>query len=147
MKGLRVTKILKEIKFEAVWDEFESSKVFQRKSFTKYLRLTLVFMWGSALREKFNFCFSRAFLLVLAKLLFWGLFVITFVCGRKFDNSMGVRKQLLEPAKQPNFINLFSSLEFVPNDHFILVSDGIDKELPNKNSEFVIYKLRSQNKF
>ena len=44
MKGLRVTKILKEIKFEAVWDEFESIKVFQRKSFTKYLRLTLVFM-------------------------------------------------------------------------------------------------------
>ena len=77
-------------------------------------------------------------MLILAKLLFWGLFVITFVCGRKFDNSMGVRKQLLEPAKQPKFINLFSSLEFAPNDHFILESDGIDKELPNKNSEFVI---------
>ena len=28
---------------------------------TKYLRLTLVFMCSSALREKFNFCFSRAF--------------------------------------------------------------------------------------
>ena len=28
---------------------------------TKYLRLTLVFMWNSAQREKFNFCFSRVF--------------------------------------------------------------------------------------
>ena len=28
---------------------------------TKYLRLTLVFMWSSALREKFHFCFSRVF--------------------------------------------------------------------------------------
>ena len=27
----------------------------------KNLRLTLVFMWSSALREEFNFCFSRAF--------------------------------------------------------------------------------------
>ena len=27
----------------------------------KNLRLTLVFMWSSALREVFNFCFSRAF--------------------------------------------------------------------------------------
>ena len=29
--------------------------------FTKYLRLTLVSMWNSALREKVNFCFSRVF--------------------------------------------------------------------------------------
>ena len=29
------------------------------QSFTKYFRLTLVFMWYSALRERFNFCFSR----------------------------------------------------------------------------------------
>ena len=31
------------------------------QSFTNYLRLTLVFMWTSALRKKFNFCFSRVF--------------------------------------------------------------------------------------
>ena len=31
------------------------------ESFTKYLRLTLVFMQNSTLREKINFCFSRAF--------------------------------------------------------------------------------------
>ena len=29
--------------------------------FTKYLRLTPVSMWYSALREKFNFCFSTVF--------------------------------------------------------------------------------------
>ena len=39
--------------------------------FTKYSRLTLVFMWNSTLREYFNFCFSREFLLVLAKFPFW----------------------------------------------------------------------------
>ena len=31
------------------------------QSCTKYLRLTLVFMCNSALREKFNSCFSRVF--------------------------------------------------------------------------------------
>ena len=31
------------------------------QSFTKYLRLTLVFMWNSWLREKFNFCAARVF--------------------------------------------------------------------------------------
>ena len=33
----------------------------------KYLRLTLVFMWSSALWEKFDCCFSRAFLPALTK--------------------------------------------------------------------------------
>ena len=36
--------------------------------FTKCSRQTLVFMWNSALRENFNFCFSGFFLLVLTKL-------------------------------------------------------------------------------
>ena len=44
MKGFRVTKIVKEIKFEGVWGELESNKGFKRQSVTKYLRLTLVFM-------------------------------------------------------------------------------------------------------
>ena len=61
MEGLTVTKIGKEIKFEGVWGDLEAKKCFQRQSFTKYLRLTLVFMWISALREKFNFCLSRVF--------------------------------------------------------------------------------------
>ena len=31
------------------------------QSFTKHLRTTLVFMWNSALRQKFNFCISEDF--------------------------------------------------------------------------------------
>ena len=42
---------------------------------------------------------------------------------------------MLGPAKKSKFKNLFSSLEFAPNDHFILVSDGIDKKLRNKKLE------------
>ena len=43
---LRVTKFVKEIKLEGVWGELQSKKKnsFQRQSFTKYLRLTLVFL-------------------------------------------------------------------------------------------------------
>ena len=49
VKGLRVTKIIKEIwKFEGVLDKLELRKGFQRQSVTKYLRLTLVFMWNNA---------------------------------------------------------------------------------------------------
>ena len=39
-----VTKIVIEIKFGDVWNKLESEKGFQRQPFTKYLRLTLVFM-------------------------------------------------------------------------------------------------------
>ena len=41
------------------------------QSFTKYLRRTLVFIWNSKLREKFNFCFSRDVLLALTKFSFF----------------------------------------------------------------------------
>ena len=40
MKGLIVTKIVTEIKFEEVRGELESKKLFQRQSFTKYLKPT-----------------------------------------------------------------------------------------------------------
>ena len=43
MKVLKVTKIVKKIKFEGVWDKLESKKGLQRQSVTKYLRLTLKF--------------------------------------------------------------------------------------------------------
>ena len=36
------------------------------------------------------------------------------------------------PAKQSKLKNFFYSLGFEPNDHFILLSDGIDKKLRNK---------------
>ena len=61
MNGLRVTKTVKEIKFEGVWDKLETETCVQRQSFTKYLGLTLVSMSNNALREKFNFCFSSVF--------------------------------------------------------------------------------------
>ena len=53
--------------------DFGKASVFSAKlqSFTGYLRLTLVFMWNSALREKFNFSFSKSFLFALTKFSFW----------------------------------------------------------------------------
>ena len=59
MKDLRITKTVKEIGFEEVGDESQEKNRFQRQSFTKYLRLTLVFMLNSVLRKKFSFCFSK----------------------------------------------------------------------------------------
>ena len=43
--------------------------------------------------------------------------------------------QVLGPAKQSKFKNLFYFPEFAPNGHLILVSDGINKKLRNKKSE------------
>ena len=70
MKDLRVTTIVKEIKLEGVWGELEPKLGFQRQSFPKYLRLTLVFTWNSALREKFSFYFSR-FVARIDKIIFY----------------------------------------------------------------------------
>ena len=44
MEGLRVTKIVKEIKFEGVWGELKAKNCSQRQSFTKYLRQPPLFM-------------------------------------------------------------------------------------------------------
>ena len=45
MKGLRVTKIVKEINFERVlWELTKKKKAFQRQSVTKSLRLMLVYL-------------------------------------------------------------------------------------------------------
>ena len=60
MNGLRVPKIVKEIKTEGVKGELEA-KIISRDNHSQYLGLTLVFIPNSALREKFNFCFSKAF--------------------------------------------------------------------------------------
>ena len=51
VKGLTVTKIVKQINFEEVWGELEAKSCFQNQFRTKYLRQTLVFMWNSGLRE------------------------------------------------------------------------------------------------
>ena len=44
MDGPTVIKVVKEIKFEKVWGELEANECFQRRSFIKYLRLTLIFI-------------------------------------------------------------------------------------------------------
>ena len=45
VQGLRVSKIVKGNQFQGVWGELEAKKkCFQRQSFTKYLRLSLVFI-------------------------------------------------------------------------------------------------------
>ena len=54
-------KLVKGIKLEGVWDKLQSKKGFQRLLFAKCLRLTLVFIWDSALPGGFNFCFARVF--------------------------------------------------------------------------------------
>ena len=41
MKGLRVTKIVTEIKFEGVWDELKSKKSFQRHNSQNTNSLTI----------------------------------------------------------------------------------------------------------
>ena len=58
MKGIRVTKNMKAIKFEEVCGALQSKICFQRKKLTKYLRLTLVFTWNIAQLESFfqEFC-------------------------------------------------------------------------------------------
>ena len=57
VKGIIVTKTLKKFKFEVAWSKLEAKPFFQRQSWIKYLRQTLVFMWNSAIRENFNLYF------------------------------------------------------------------------------------------
>ena len=81
MKDLRVTKIVKEITFGKILVELESKEGFQRQSFIIYLRLTLVFMRHSELREKFNFQESFASInkiFILAETLHIRLFSMKF---------------------------------------------------------------------
>ena len=62
MKGLRVTTIVNEIKFEGVWDELEAKNCFWKQSFTKYLRQTLVLLCEIAKYEKvFIYTFKQFF--------------------------------------------------------------------------------------
>ena len=59
MKGIRVSKILEEPKFKGVISELESTRGFRKKSLTKPLRVTLVFMQNNKLREKLmSFCWN-----------------------------------------------------------------------------------------
>ena len=59
--GIKVVIVLKK-KLTVMWlRRFIVDKYLKQQSFTKCLRLTLVFMWNNALREKFTFCFSTVF--------------------------------------------------------------------------------------
>ena len=70
MKGLRFTKIFKEIKFEGVCCKLKSKEVIQRQSVQKYIRRSVIFTWNSAVREKFHFYILEVFWLVLSKFSF-----------------------------------------------------------------------------
>ena len=61
IKVLRVTKIVKQAKFQRAWWRVKAKYCLRRKSWSKYLRQTAVFLWNSTLREKFNFYFSTIY--------------------------------------------------------------------------------------
>ena len=61
VKSLRITKIVKQIKFEGDCGELEAKYCFQRQSWPKHMRQTLVLVRNSTLREKFNFNFWIVF--------------------------------------------------------------------------------------
>ena len=48
---------IKPMGFLEIYENFQSNL----RQLTRYLRLTLVFMWNCSLWEGFNFCFSRVF--------------------------------------------------------------------------------------
>ena len=55
VKGLRVTKNFKQIKFKRIWNKLEAKHCFQRQSWREYIRQTLVLVWNSVLWQKVNF--------------------------------------------------------------------------------------------
>ena len=56
-----------KIEIEGVWDKLEGENGLQRQSFKQYLRLNLVFLSNSAIRESFLSLFQDI-LLILTKL-------------------------------------------------------------------------------
>ena len=61
VKGVKVTKNIKEIKFEGVWGEIESKGAFQRQWLAGYLGLAPVLVWDCAQRGGLNHWFSGVF--------------------------------------------------------------------------------------
>ena len=93
-KGLRVTKIMKQIEFEGAWDELEAISCFQRQSWPKYIRQTLVLVWNSAFWEKFNCNFWTVF----------GLYVQTFNFGRDTRHKALILRRFWIFLIFPNFL-------------------------------------------
>ena len=61
LKNLLVSKIVQKIKFEGDRGELEAKTCFQRQSWARYIRQTLVFMRNSTIWENFNFYLSAFF--------------------------------------------------------------------------------------
>ena len=74
VKCLIVIKFVKKFMFKRL----EAKNFFWRQPWTKYFRKTLVFMWNSALSNKFNFYFSAVFC--------W--YPQMFLSGRKTGNYL-----------------------------------------------------------
>ena len=68
MRGLRVCKNVKEVRYERICGELETK---ENPETITYKIFKTVFMRNIAQQEKFNFCFSRKFLLLLTKISFW----------------------------------------------------------------------------
>ena len=63
--SLQIKRVCEDIERIAVDQKQKNRKIHKEpQSFAEYLRLTLVFMWNSALPEKFDFCFSRDFAVI-----------------------------------------------------------------------------------
>ena len=63
MEGLRDSKIFNENKQEGIWDKLEVKQCFQRESFIKYLRVTLVFIAKLSAFQGFTAGVNNAFFL------------------------------------------------------------------------------------
>ena len=79
MEGLRIIKIVKQIKFEIVRGELEARKCFQRESFTKYFRLIFDFLYEIAHYGKNLIPAYEEFLCSINK---------TFILARRLNNRI-----------------------------------------------------------
>ena len=69
MEGLRVATVVNEIKFEGVLGKLEAKTCFQKQSFTKYLRQTLVILCEITKYEKVFFSIFQQVFASINKLL------------------------------------------------------------------------------
>ena len=60
-KSLELQKLFQKLNLKEPGGEFEAKYCLRRQSWPKYFRQTLLFLWNSTLRGKFNFYFSRIF--------------------------------------------------------------------------------------
>ena len=70
MNGVRVTKNVKEIKFDGVCSKLEAKKCFQRQIIYKISETNFNFHWTYCTMGKVQFLFLKSFLVVLIKFSF-----------------------------------------------------------------------------